>query len=222
MILFDAKVLPSFVGFSKPRDIFRWDCFDLPFAFDGTISPLSFGLRRVLRSLTTLPSNRCVSLQDSRRRRAPYQRVRRARHSAPSPPHCPCPCRCQLPCPARSSARQVNRKPRPVLLTAPPPTLAHSLRSVQLSPSDPLVRRPEPGGVQRPLGPRAFSDRPLLPRALRPCGRAAPSLALFCRGVRTSKQPLPGSGSGEKQKPGPTAASKASIDSFCRSLHSEA
>jgi hypothetical protein len=154
-------------------------------------------------------------LQDSRRRRPPYQRFRRARHSAPPPPLFPC--RCQLHCPARSSARQVSETASPV-----PSYSCSTSPSHTYSPTRPVrpslavrVRRSDrrAGGG----GARAFSDRSLLPLSLLPCGRAAPSPALFCIGVRNRS----GRERGEA-KPGPTAGSKVSIDSFCRSLDSEA
>lgn len=167
--------------------------------------------------MLSLPTASRVSLQDSRRRRPPYQRVRRARHRAsPSPPPCPRPCP-RLCRPGRSSARQVNRKaPRPVLHL--PPT--HPSLAVRSAGPTASRGRCAPPGAPRL---RPFSDRPLLPPAgpaARPAGRAAPCLALFCRGVRNDHV-QDGRGPSSLTIPSshcrwPTARLQASIDSFCR------
>lgn len=154
-------------------------------------------------------------LQDSRRRRPPYQRFRRARHSAPPPPLFPC--RCQLHCPARYSARQVSETASPV-----PSYSCSTSPSHTYSPTRPVrpslavrVRRSDrrAGGGGPALSPtEACSRCPSFPAVVRPHPQHC-----FVLGFEIEA----GERRGEA-KPGPTAGSKVSIDSFCRSLDSEA
>ena len=171
------KVLLCFVGFSKPRDIFLWNYLIFLFAFDWNCFAFSFR-PLTIASIQPIP---CVAAGFSPPPTAVPAGPPRPALRAVAPP-CPCPCRCQLRCPARSSARHVNRKPRPVYSAtcAPRPRLPPTRPfppvrpSIHPSPSDPPFRRPEPGVHAAPpwgpaLSPTVPCSRgPSVPAVVRP------------------------------------------------------